>query len=322
MEKLHGAVIMQDDADAAETRVFKEVSELGADLQQLADCVGSEARSEVAIIWDVHSTWARDCNGGLNGVAKPLDQLDQHYDPFWKNSIGVDIVDAQSDLMAYKLIVVPGVFLLRPGFVDRLESAARSGAHVIIHPLSAWVDDDLKVLEGGRLGPQLRALCGVRPEELDDLRADESVQLSEPQWVGQTAHNFCDLVHVDDDTDVLSTYQSEFYAGKAALTRKKCERGAFWYCAAGLNESGYEQLYTQICTELKIVGPFSQIPEGVQVRERQSSDRRFVFIHNISAAEQTLAIGLGWRDVLGDTDAPESITLPVHGVCVLSRLKS
>ena len=43
-----------------ETRVFREVIELGADLRRLAAVRGSRVETRAAILWDWESFWAQD----------------------------------------------------------------------------------------------------------------------------------------------------------------------------------------------------------------------------------------------------------------------
>ena len=315
-EKLHGAVIMQD--APPDTRVFGEVAELGKDLEKLTGVVGGAAPAEVAIIWDVHSEWAWECSHGLQSEPTPLEELSVHYEPFWKRGVGVDIVDATLDLERYRLIVVPSVFLLRPGFVERLESAAREGAQVVVHPLSGWVDDDLNILPEGRLGPKLRQLCGIRPREIDFLRRDEVVALEPSEWTEGSARHRCDIVDVSD-AEILLRYAGEFYNGRPALTRRATGKGAFWYCAAGLEPRGYERLYERI-TEVAAVRTLPvKADDGIFLRERVTGDQRFIFALNPSDAPQTLTLGPGWTSVLTGAQLPKSVAIEPYDLVVATR---
>ena len=315
-EKLHGAVVMHD--TPADTRVFREVASLSSDLNSLKPVCGSGCPSSVAIVWDVHSEWAWQCNHGLTSEPSPRAQLPAHYEPFWTRGIGVDIVDSTADFSAYQLVIVPGVFLLRPGFADRLMAIAMKGCHVVLHPLTGWVDDDLCVLPGGRLGPELRQACGIYPEEIDFLRPDERVLLEPSEWVRGDAVKRCDLVRTDG-AEVMITYQSDFYAGYPALTRKEYGQGAFWYCACGLEAQGYDRLYARLCEIAGVSGPLKTESTSLVIRERRSEETRFVFVLNLTQTPNKISVGAGWVSALTGESISDEVVVGANDVLILSQ---
>ena len=62
-EKFHGAII--DHYGGNDTRVFKEVSKVGATLKELKELAGSTMDSPVAMIYDWDSQWAMEDSQGL-----------------------------------------------------------------------------------------------------------------------------------------------------------------------------------------------------------------------------------------------------------------
>ena len=64
-EKFHGAVI--DHYGGSDTRVFREVTKVGAALEQLLEVNGSQNPAEAAVIYDVENRWAvEDAAGPRN----------------------------------------------------------------------------------------------------------------------------------------------------------------------------------------------------------------------------------------------------------------
>lgn len=57
-EKMHGAVV--DHCGHENTRVFREVSEVGKRLTKLEDVLGTQVNSEVAVIFDWNNKWILD----------------------------------------------------------------------------------------------------------------------------------------------------------------------------------------------------------------------------------------------------------------------
>ena len=77
-EKFHGAVV--DHAGHENTRVFRDVAEVGAALEKLDDVVGTTVRPEVAVIFDWENWWAvEDAAGPQNPHKGYLDTCQRHY---------------------------------------------------------------------------------------------------------------------------------------------------------------------------------------------------------------------------------------------------
>ena len=57
-EKFHGSVV--DHCGHENTRVFKEVTEVGEVLEKLSEIIGTSVEPEVAVIYDWENRWAID----------------------------------------------------------------------------------------------------------------------------------------------------------------------------------------------------------------------------------------------------------------------
>lgn len=164
--------------------------------------------------------------------------------PFFASGIAID---ATAELSGYRLIVVPGVFLLRAGFAQRLVAAAQAGATVLIDSMSAWVDDEFACVAGGRPGPELRAALGLRCEMFDQLRSDERIALrGRDGWLdGATVQAHLDRVHAEG-CEVLVSAADGFHDGWPVLTRRVVGSGSMWYLAGGLDADVLHALMTRI----------------------------------------------------------------------------
>lgn len=300
MEKLHGAVLHQD--APWDTRVFREVAGLGRELAALSGVAGAATPAAVAVLWDVESDWARKLNSGLGGMPRPGDLSRAWHAAWTAYGVNVDVVDAAADLTRYRVVAVSGVFLLRPGFAERLRAAARAGAIVLVDGLSAWVDDDLGCVAGGRPGP-LRADLGLRCEEFDQLRPDERIALSDPAgWLpaGATAQGWADRVH-PEGCEVLAACAGGFHDGWPLLTRRAVGAGAMCYLAADLDPAARRHLAARLAAAAGVAPILPGLPDGLLVRERVQPDRRFVIVVNPGAAAVEVPLPPGWSDaVSGD----------------------
>ncbi len=293
-----------------DTRVFREVAALGSELASLSGLAGAAIPSPVAVVWDVHSDWARQINSALNTVERPRVTAHAWHRTFWDARIGADVVDAAHDLASYRLIIVPGVFLLRPGFAARLEAAARAGAQVLIDGLSAWVDDDFACVEGGRPGP-LRAALGLRCEEFDQLRADERLPIADPHdWFGTNAQvqGWADRIHAEG-CEVLARLSAGFHQDWPLLTRRVCGAGACWYLAGGLEANARAHFISRLTALASIAPCLPDLPPGVPARERTQPDRRYVFLHNPQDHAVRVPLAAGWTDAVSGAEQTGGIDL-------------
>src|SRR5699024_12532428 len=79
VEKFHGAVIKH--VGHENTRVFREVAELGEELQKLGDqLIGAKTPAKVGIVFDWDKYWALEYTSGPSVDLKYVDQIQRYYD--------------------------------------------------------------------------------------------------------------------------------------------------------------------------------------------------------------------------------------------------
>ncbi len=207
-EKFHGAVVDHEGSD--KTRVFQDVAAHGALLKKLDAVVGTTVRPEVALVNDWEARWAlghsqgpRQGQGGWGG---PFDKeyvrtVSDHYRPFWKLGISVDVIESLSPFDRYKLVVAPMLFMLKPGVAERLTAFVKAGGTLVLTYLSGIVNETNIVFRGGWPGGGLRALAGVWAEEIDSLgeKPPQRIVASPGNALGLSgAHpvrEYCERVH-------------------------------------------------------------------------------------------------------------------------------
>jgi len=173
-EKMHGAVV--DHGEAERTRVFQDVAAHGASLKHLDGVVGTTVRPEVAVVYDWEVRWAlmytqgpRQLPGRGAFDKEYLQACQDHYRPFWKLGIPVDLIESLSAFDRYTLIVAPMLFMLKPGVADRLDAFVKGGGTLVLTYLSGIVNETELVLRGGWPGGGLRKMAGLWSEEIDSL---------------------------------------------------------------------------------------------------------------------------------------------------------
>jgi len=334
-EKMHGAVVDHEGSDR--TRVFQDVAAHGALLRKLDAVVGTTVRPEVAIVNDWESRWAlgltqgpRQGQGGWDGRfdKEYIRTLTEHYRPFWKLGIGVDVIESLSSFDRYKLVVAPMLFMLKPGVVERLLAWVKRGGTLVLTYLSGIVDETNIVFRGGWPGGGLREAAGIWAEEIDSLLAtdtDQRIVAAAGNPIGLAGEHpvreYCERVH-PEGASVLATFKNDFYAGMPALTVNRHGAGRLYYLAARPAEEAFHDGFARgLVRELALTRNLDvELPEGVTVQKRAGGGRIFLFLHNFAPREQALDLGgLRLVDVADGTVLTGRVTLPAYASRVVEK---
>ena len=284
-EKFHGAVI--DHYGGDDTRVIKEVTKLGNDLEVMAEITGTETKAKVAVIFDWENRWAlEDAQGPRNEGLFYKETVEKSYYAFRKQGLDVDVIDMEQDFSEYQILAAPMLYMFRNDFAEKVRQFVADGGQFILTYWSGIVDEtDLCYLGGTPHG--LMEVLGIRSTEIDALYegeynigipvANNEMEL-ERRW---KCSKLCDLVKVST-ADVVAVYGEDFYQGMPALTKNSYERGNVYYICADFEQGFYDDIYRKIAETAGVKGLLTNIPEGVEVTSRYGSQCRYVFVQNFN----------------------------------------
>jgi len=316
-EKLHGAVI--EHAGREDTRVFREVSALGAELQKLGDSViGAAVEAKVGIVFDWDNWHALDSAVGPVRDKKYIETVRKHYRALYEKNIPVDLVFPDSDISRYKIIIAPMLYMVKPGFAEKIEAFVASGGIFVATFLTGLVDEHDLAFTNGYPGPLSRVL-GVWVEEIDALYADQSNTIVMMDGSGSyTCGRIADLLHTAG-AQVLATYASDFYAGMPVLTRNTFGKGTAYYLASDPEPAFLDRLYGELLDQSGI-HPVLNTPQGIEVAVRVKGDRTLLFVLNHTPNETQIDLGNDMRrDLLTGESVRGVIQLNGYGVCILEQ---
>jgi len=323
-EKFHGAVV--DHVGNEHTRVFREVAELGKVLKKLAPIAGSAVTAEVAIVFDWDNRWALDEAMSFDRSRKEYESTCQaHHRAFWRQGIAADVIDMDQDFSAYKLVVAPMLYMLKPGVAKRLQTFVEAGGTLVTTYLSGYVDESDLCFLGGFPGP-LRSVSGYWAEEYDTLYPSQSnsllpVALKAPWLQGAyQVHTLAEIVHAET-AEVLASYGSDFYAGTPALTCKKSGKGQVFHIAARTEDRFVDDFYKGLATTLALKKAFAGVlPKGVSAELRSDGDTEWLFVLNFNSSEVALVSDTSFgTDVLSGEAVGQNISLAGYASRVFAR---
>jgi len=323
VEKFHGAVI--DHSGRLDTRVGKEVSELGRLLAAMAPVAGSRVEARVAIIFDWESRWAMDDAQGPRNAGLHYEQtVVDHYRPFWEQGIAVDIINADCDLSGYKLVIAPMLYMVREGFAARAEAFVRQGGQFVASYWSGIVNESDLCHLGGFPGP-LRPLLGIWAEEIDSLTDDETNSIrgvpgNELGLQGSyQARHLCELINLEGAT-AQAVYGGDFYAGRPALTVNRFGDGRAWYVASRNDASFQRDFFMAIAQQLALPRALdTALPPSVTAQRRTDGESEFIIVQNYSDKTKAVELPGEYTDMSNAKALQGEMTLAPWGCRILTR---
>ncbi|OMD40479.1 beta-galactosidase [Paenibacillus odorifer] len=324
-EKFHGAVV--DHSGHSETRVFKDVTEVGKTLAGMTEVVGTSTPVRTAIIFDWDNRWAiKDAQGIRNSGLRYEETVLQHYRALWELGIPVDMIGSGDDLSSYSLVIAPMLYLISEENGKRIEKFVEQGGNFLATYWSGVVNETDLCHLGGFPGP-LRRTLGIWAEETEGLhsrdlngvvmQASNALNLSGDY----DAHEIAELIHLEG-AEALGTYRSDFYAGRPALTVNRFGEGNAYHLATRVKDASfYVELYAAITAKAGITRALdSELPTGVTAQLRTDGESDYIFVQNYSGSPQAVKLdGVDYTDLSSGTTAPAVLNLAVNDLVMLKR---
>ncbi|MGW4794844.1 beta-galactosidase, partial [Nonomuraea sp. NPDC004297] len=277
-EKWHSAMLPHAGTD---TRIWREVTALGAELAGLSAVAGSTVSADVALLVDHSSVWAQDHPAQPTTELDPVEEAKRWHAALWRAGVTCDLAHPEGDLSGYRLVVVPQLYLVSDTGAANLEEFARRGGVVAVGPYSGIVDEHDRVRLGGYPGAW-RDLLGVRAEEF--LPLAEPIRLAS----GASGSGWSEAVRVTT-AKVLDTYAS----GEPAWTRNEFGDGAAHYLTTLFDDAALARVLAAACREAGVAPAATTVP-GVEVVRRAHPDgRSFLFAINHTEREAAVTVAGG-----------------------------
>ena len=317
-----------------ESRIFREVCELGAVLPRIAGAADAGVPVDAAVTWDPESWWAMDAASLPDRGLSHETAVRQVHRALWRSGRTVDFVRPDRRLPDVPLLVVPALYLVSDDAVRHLTGYVERGGTLVVTPFSGIADQHRTVLVGGYPGT-LRDLLGVRVEE---QRPAPECEVAETDL--GPVRGWTEVVHTDG-AEAVARYRSGELAGLPLLTRRQRGAGTAWYLSARLGDAELGALLTGIgpqvtAADLRPVSAAAPesaqapVPEStageptVEVVRRTDGESRWVFLLNHTGAPcpvDPAALGVGSDAVDLVRAAPaDGLVVPGGGVAVVHGL--
>ncbi|MBR4768259.1 MAG: beta-galactosidase trimerization domain-containing protein, partial [Lachnospiraceae bacterium] len=300
---------------------FRELKTIGNELDRLGDTLlGSRTKSEVALIFDYDNCWASELCCGPSSDPEYKDygrEVMRYYQALNDLNVSTDVLWEEADFSGYKVVVAPILYMVKPGFKEKIDAFVKNGGTFVASAFSGIADETDLVYLGGQPGP-LRDVLGIFVEEIDCLPPDRKNSFIYG-GVRYEAKQYFDVITKQDAAcGTLASYESDFYAGCPAVTKNTFGSGHAYYVATRSCDDFYRAFLKDVITEAG-VGQLYPEENGLEVTERVNENGTFRFFLNHTDAPRCVSAPSDSTDILTGRNYEKggSIELKPYGVVIL-----
>ncbi|MER5738113.1 beta-galactosidase [Streptomyces sp. NPDC002262] len=310
-EKFHSAMVPHGGTD---TRIWREVVELGAGLGALEEIRGSRTVPDVAVLWDWHSWWAQKLEWRPNEAHDARERADSFYEALYDRHLTVDFAHPEADLSAYPLVVVPALYLMTEAAGQNLREYVENGGTLVVSYFSGIVDEHDAVHPGAYPGA-LRDVLGLTVDEWSPLLDHQRVGLTGPGGAALTGDVWTEFVR-PRGAETVWTYADGPAAGGPAVTRHRLGRGTAWYVSTRLDAVALDAIVAAAAEDAGLPGR-TGLARDVEVVHRAGANGRYVFVLNHTAGETKVPLDAAGTELLDGGRVDGTLTVPAGGVRVV-----
>lgn len=288
-EKFHGAVISH--AGHENTRVFRECSQIGAELKSIGDAfIGGRIKAKIGILFDWNNWWALELSSGPNRDMDYLKTVSLYYKAFYERNIPVDILNTDSELSGYSLIVAPMLYMTKEGVAEKITEYVHNGGTLAATTMTGLVDENDRCVFGEYPG-KLKDVLGIWVEETDALYPEEKNLIEMTgggNWKKSYSCSFlCDVIHLRT-AKALAVYGNDFYKGCPCCTENKAGGGTAYYIGTQPDDSFLSDFAGMLADTLSL-SPIYEASADMEITKRENENGSVVFVLNHNHTE-------GWVD--------------------------
>ncbi len=314
-EQHHGAVV--DHLGTADTRIFREVSQVGETLSRLSRAAGTVTCARTAMLVDWDNRWALN-EGHLAGkeTKEYVRTCMTIWKEFFRHGVEMNVVSSEADLSGYRIAVAPMMYMLRPGTAANLKRFVENGGQLLATYMTGYVDEHQLCYLGGFPGDGLSQLFGVISEELDTLYPSDRNRIRFEDGTEWEVFDYAEVLRVGT-AEVQGVYAEDYYKGGAAVTCNPFGKGKAWYAAARVAPEEMWTLFEKMLGECGI--PARRLPQGVEYHQRLGEEGTYDFYLNWTTEPRAVETGPGRELLTGRSAGEGAWELEPYGAAVVLR---
>ncbi len=261
--------------DLEPNRAYAEMSRTGKELQKIGQrLVGLRIRNDVAILWSRDSLnaindmpFAKQSQWGSGGSnADYGSEVRQIHRALYDLNVGTDFVFPDTaDLSAYKVLVVPSLYIADDALLQRIAEFVRKGGHVVMGMKSGFANENAAVRWTMAPGP-LRQVLGFHYQEFSNLAQPLALK-GDPFQAGDDnkVRHWAEFLQLDT-AKALAWYDHPFFGRWPAITANQYGAGKAVYEGTYLSDKLQKAVLQSVLQEKGLIGPDQQLPSHIQAR--------------------------------------------------------
>ncbi|HEY6797753.1 MAG TPA: beta-galactosidase [Kineosporiaceae bacterium] len=317
-EKFHSALVPHAGTD---TRLWREVVQLGQVCGRLSEVVGTTVDADVAVLWDYQAGWACDQQSHPSELVRYGTDAVAVHRALLRRGVTADVVHPESDLSRYRLVVVPTLYSCTDAAARNVTEAVERGAVALVTFFSGIADEHDHIRLGGYPGA-FRDLLGIRVEEFVPLLPGVQVTVQDAadgdSW---TASTWTEHLHLAA-AEAVASYADGPLPGVPAVTRALRGAGSAWYLATRPDDAALDRLVGRILGDAGVApaaivrpGPDGAPVTGVELVRRRGSDRSYLFVLNHTGGQ--VEVEVRGHDLVADRSVDGVLQLAPGGVAAV-----
>jgi beta-galactosidase len=282
--------------DLEPNRAYAEVSRTAHELEKIGPhLVGLQIHNQVAILW------SRDSANGISfmpftssgpawsfaaPVADYSSLVQQIHRSLYDLNVGADFVFPETkDFSAYKLLIIPALYISDDALLQRISNYVKNGGHVVMTFKSGFANENSAVRWERAPGP-LREAAGLSYQEFSNLEHPLALK-GDPFHVGNgnQVSYWAELL-MPEHAKALAWYDHPFFGRWPAITENQFGSGTLLYEGTYLSSALQTTVLKHAMEQAGLTGPDQQEPAAVHVTHGVNRmGKRLHYYFNYSGAE-------------------------------------
>jgi beta-galactosidase len=290
--------------DLEPNRAYAEVSRTAHELGKIGPhLVGLKIHNQVAILWSRDSANAIGfmpftSSGGQWSFGPPTVDYStlvrQIHKSLYDLNVGSDFVFPDTvDLSAYKLLIVPALYIADDALLQRIADYVKNGGHVVMTFKSGFANENSAVRWVRAPGP-LREAAGFSYQEFSNLEHPLMLK-DDPFHVGtENQVQYWAEFLMPEHAKAIAYYDHPFYGRWPAITENEFGAGTLLYEGTYLSNKLQTVVLKSALEKVGLTGSDQLLPSSVHVQHGVNRlGKRLHYYFNYSSAEVKVSYAYG-----------------------------
>ncbi|HEV2278997.1 MAG TPA: beta-galactosidase trimerization domain-containing protein, partial [Acidobacteriaceae bacterium] len=320
--------------DLEPNRAYAEMSRTAHELQKIGPhLVGLQIKPQVAILWSRDSANAISFMPyGGPAPTSPFSRAPQGYDAIvqqmhrmlYELNVPADFVFPETqDFSAYKLLIVPALYISDDALLQRISDYVKNGGQVVMTFKSGFANENSAVRWVRAPGP-LREAAGFSYQEFSNLEHPLALK-GDPFHVGADANKVSYWAEflMPEHAKPLAYYDHPFFGQWPAITENQYGAGRLVYEGTWLSDALQKAILRDALQKAGLAGPDEDAPATVHIQHgvnRMGHRVHYYFNYSASPADVTYNYAAGADLLTGAKTAHgQTLTIPAWDVVIVEE---